>query len=367
MPTPDLFIRRDGTKLYEGDRQYRIAGSNIYYLGYLEEPTLEATLDLAESIHSNVIRLWAYCERTEGHNVYFQEWSPAHGLPIPNGSWNGLERLDRAVASAARRGMRVILTLANNWKDFGGIPQYLKWFGLSSHDQFYRDGRCRAAYWLWVEQLLHRENTVTGRLYKDDPAVLAWELANEPRCSDVRDGEQLLLSWISEMATLIRSKAPNQLIAVGDEGFFNRKGAGKNELFNGSRGMNFEAILGIGAIDFGTYHLYGEWAKGQDLVEFGTMWIREHNEAAARANKPVLLEEYGVLPVENRPQIYESWLAEIERSNSLGDLLWMLGLPKGPGQQYGLDGYVITDGPELIPVREHARRLLRQTASGPTE
>jgi mannan endo-1,4-beta-mannosidase len=211
-----------------------------------------------------------------------------------------------------------------------------------------------------VEQLLHRENSVTGRVYKDDPSILAWELANEPRCPDVPDGEQLLLAWISEMATLIRAKAPNQLIAVGDEGFFHRKGAGKNELFNGSRGTNFEAILGIGAIDFGTYHLYGEWAKGKDLTEFGTMWIREHNEAAARANKPVLLEEYGVLPVPDRPQIYQAWLAEVEKSNSLGDLLWMLGLPKGPGQQYGLDGYVITDGPELGPIREHAERLLNQ-------
>ena len=133
------------------------------------------------------------------------------GLPVPNGGVDGLERLDRAVAAAAQRGMRVILTLANNWKDFGGIPQYLNWFGLASHDQFYRDGRCRAAYWLWVEQLLHRRNSVTGRAYKDDPAILAWELANEPRCPDVKDGEQLLISWIWEMATLIRENDPESL------------------------------------------------------------------------------------------------------------------------------------------------------------
>lgn len=357
MALPEAFVRRDGTKLVEGDREFKIAGSNIYYLGYLEEPTLGAALDLAESIHSNVIRLWAYCERTENHNVWFQEWNSTKGSPVPNVGANGLERLDRAIASIAQRGMRAILTLANNWKDFGGIPQYLNWFGLQSHDQFYRDGRCRASYWLWVEQLLERHNSFTGRAYKDEPSILAWELVNEPRCPDVPDGEQLLLSWIAEMATLIRAKSPNHLIAVGDEGFFHRQGAGKNELFNGSRGTNFEAILGIGAVDFGTYHLYGDWAKGKDLVEFGSMWIREHNEAAARANKPVLLEEYGALPCPNRPAIYEAWLNEVRTSNALGALLWMLGLPKGAGQQYGLDGYVITGGPELRAARDHAKRL----------
>jgi mannan endo-1,4-beta-mannosidase len=358
MSIPENFVRRDGTKLFEGDREYKIAGSNVYYLGYLEEPTLTAVLDLAASIHSNVIRLWAYCERTENHNVYFQEWSSARGLPVVNGGPDGLERLDRAIAAAAHRGMRVILTLTNNWKDFGGMPQYLKWFELSSHDQFYRDGRCRAAYWLWVEQLLGRHNPFTGRAYKDEPAILAWELANEPRCPDVKDGEQLLISWIWEMATLIREKAPNHLIAVGDEGFFSRKSAGKNELFNGSRGANFEAILGVGPIDFGTYHLYGDWAKETPLIEFGRMWIREHNEAAARANKPVLLEEYGALASPDRPQVYEAWLREVENAKVLGSLLWMLGLPKGPGQQYQPDGYVVCNGPELEPVRKHARILL---------
>ena len=344
-------------KLFEGSTEYKIAGSNVYYLGYLEEPTLTAVLDLAASIHSNVIRLWAYCEKTENHNVFFQSWSSNKGLPVPNGGADGLERLDRAIAAAAQRGMRVILTLANNWKDFGGIPQYLNWFGLASHDQFYRDGRCRAAYWLWVEQLLNRRNSVTGRAYKDDPAILAWELANEPRCPDVKDGEQLLISWIWEMATLIRENDPNHLIAVGDEGFFNRAGAGNNELFNGSRGVNFEAILGVGPIDFGTYHLYGEWEKDEKLADFGRMWIREHNEAAARANKPVLLEEYGALARPDRTQIYEAWLREVEDAKVLGSLLWMLGLPKGPGQQYAPDGYVVSSGPELTLVREHAEQL----------
>ena len=129
-------------------------------------------------------------------------------------------------------------------------------------------------------------------------------------------------------------------------------------MFNGSRGVNFEAILGVGPIDFGTYHLYGEWAKDEKLADFGRMWIREHNEAAARANKPVLLEEYGALARPDRTQIYEAWLREVEDAKVLGSLLWMLGLPKGPGQQYAPDGYVVSSGPELTLIREHADSFL---------
>ena len=164
-----------------GTRDYKIAGANCYYLAYVEEPVQSAVLDLAASLSLNVIRIWAFWEHLPQNSIFF-------------------ERLDRAISIAAERGIRLILTLANNWKDFGGIPEYLDRFDLSGHDQFYRDGRCRAAYWIRAEQLIGRVNTFTGRHITRTQCILAWELANEPRCPDVKDGEQLLISWIWEMA-----------------------------------------------------------------------------------------------------------------------------------------------------------------------
>jgi mannan endo-1,4-beta-mannosidase len=350
------FVRREGARLMLGDSEFRIVGANNYYAAYVDEPVARSLFELASSAHMNVMRIWAFWERANNSPHYFQSWDAGRA----DYSEAGLRGLDRAVALAEEHGMRVILTLANNWKDFGGVPAYLRWFGLSSHEQFYRDGRCRAAYWLWVQQLLERTNTANGRVYKDDPTILAWELGNEFRCPDVRDGRDLLLSWIWEMATLLKANAPHHLVAVGDEGFFHRSGAGGNTLFNGSHGADFEAILGVDPVDFGTYHMYGDWAKGGDLVKFGEMWIREHIEAAGRANKPVLLEEYGAgtddLPVP-RADVYAQWLKVVELFGSLGDLVWMLGLPKGPGQPYAPDAYVIHEGPELDVVRRHAQTL----------
>jgi mannan endo-1,4-beta-mannosidase len=355
------FVTREGPKLMLNGAEFRIVGANNYYAAYVEEPVARSIFELAASTGMNVMRLWAFWEHSEGHTLHFQSWE--NGRAEYNEE--GLRRLDRAVALAREYDIRVILTLANNWKDFGGIPAYLRWFGLSRHDQFYRDGRCRAAYWMWVQQLLERTNTVNGLQYKEDPTIVAWELGNELRCPDTSDGEALLLSWIWEMATLLKANAPHQLVAVGDEGYFHRSLARGNTMFNGSHGVNFEAILGIGPVDFGTYHMYGEWAKGGDLVAFGEMWIREHISAASRANKPVLLEEYGTPSEDNpwaaaaRAGVYQNWLRLIEESNSLGDLLWMLGLPKGPGQPYAPDKYVITGGPELDVIRQHAQTMLK--------
>jgi mannan endo-1,4-beta-mannosidase len=356
------FVRREGPKLMLGENEFRIVGANSYYAAYVDEPVARSLFTLASSAQMNVMRIWAFRERTDGSPNFFQSWDSGSA----EYSDAGLRGLDRAIALAEEHGMRVILTLANNWKDFGGVPAYLRWFGLSSHDQFYRDGRCRAAYWLWVQQLLERTNTASGRAYQDDPTILAWELGNEFRCPDVADGREVLLSWIWEMATLLKANAPHHLIAVGDEGYFNRSKAGKNTFFNGSHGVDFEAILGIGPIDFGTYHLYGDWAKDGNLVQFGEMWIREHIEAAKRAGKPVLLEEYGAgldKLVQPRADIYAAWLQEVEQAGALGDLVWMLGLPKGPDQPYTPDSYVIHDGAEMHVIRRHAQNLCNPVRS----
>src|ERR1019366_3950194 len=107
----------------------------------------------------------------------------------------------------------------------------------------------------------------------------------------------------------------------GDEGYFRHNFAFGNALFNGGYGVSCEQLLGIGAIDFGTMHMYPQaMAKDQDPVEFGLMWIREHLEAGQRAAKPMLVEEYGMMvggPGElqtnqQRNAIFDTWLRSIE-------------------------------------------------------
>src|SRR5205814_1480995 len=119
-----------------------------------------------------VARVWAFGEGTGDAD----EWSRRHQLfrAGPDG-WQGdaYLHLDRVVAEAGARGVRLIVTLANNWSDYGGIPMYLGWAGLSPGDDapddndpareaFYTDERVRAFFRAGVERLLARTNSVTG-------------------------------------------------------------------------------------------------------------------------------------------------------------------------------------------------------------
>jgi mannan endo-1,4-beta-mannosidase len=328
------FIQRRGDGLFLGQEPFRIIGANNYYIGNVEEATAKGVLDLVKELGCNTLRTWAFVERNE----------------------LGLAQLDRAIYLAGQRGIRLILALENYWNDFGGVPAYVNRLGLASTAEFYHDIRCRTAYADWVMRIVSRINTFTGVPYCEDSTILAWELMNEPRCPRSANGETILLGWIDEMSKFVRNIAPRQLVAVGDEGFF-RSSHSKSWLYDGSQGVNCTDILALDAVDFGTYHLYVDrgWASGKDASDFGRRWIREHIEAGRRANKPMLLEEFGVaLPPEERAALYVEWLAEVKASDGLGALVWMIGLPEGPGQPYALDPYTITEGPELEKVRRHA-------------
>lgn len=39
---------------------------------------------------------------------------------------------------------------------------------------------CRSAFKTYVKKIVNRRNSITGVLYRDDPTIMAWDLANEP-------------------------------------------------------------------------------------------------------------------------------------------------------------------------------------------
>ena len=123
-----------------------------------------------------------------------------------NNGPDGLGRLDHLIWAAEKLNVKLILPLVNYWPDFGGMPMYLDWLGLPKTDpaEFYRSPRARGAFRVWVDHILHRRNNITGRPYCEEPAILAWELANEPRSMGV-DGRELLLDWIEEMSGFVKS------------------------------------------------------------------------------------------------------------------------------------------------------------------
>ena len=74
-----------------------------------------------------------------------------------------LKKLDRLVAIARGSGIRLIVTAPTDWE---GEPAYWK------PDPFASDAASKASQNLW---------TVLGRRYQGNPAIFAWDIANEPQ------------------------------------------------------------------------------------------------------------------------------------------------------------------------------------------
>ena len=313
----NLIGARNGHFDDNGSR-FKIVGANNYYAAFATHAMRRAVLDAAKQMGLDVLRCPAFLDAT-WRGVYFQSWNPTTNCLEVNTRENGLQRLDHLIADAEQAGIRLILPLVNHWPDFGGMDRYVEWFQATSRDDFYTDPAIRGAYRFYLEQVLTRTNTVTGRPYKDEPSILAWELANEPRCNTAGGGA-LLLKWVRDMSRWIKQNDPNHLLGVGDEGFF------------GKHGVDCEAFLKVADIDFGTFHLYPQAWKQRDPLSFGLRWIEQHLAAGRSAGKPMLLEEYGITigggggfssPSE-RDDIYRAWLRSILEQEGAGDLAWML-------------------------------------------
>ena len=375
MPAPQSFVATSGTHFTLNGKPFYFSGANNYYLGHRSKAMLDAVLDRAQAMQLDVIRTWAFLDRgsLDGSvasvdppgskaGVYYQYWDPVARAPAYTDGPDGLERLDAVVHAASVRGLRLILPLINNWKDFGGMDQYVTWFGLKHHGDFFTHPDTRQAYKNWASHLLNRKNIHTGTLYKDEPAIMAWELTNEIRgkgsienLNTSRMEIAPLTGWIAEMSSFIKQTDPNHLVAIGDEGLLNRS-RGNDWIYNGSMGADFDAWLGISGIDFGTFHSYPEnWGKN---AAWGSQWIEEHLVSARSAGKPVLLEEYGWKNHATRDSAFRSWLDTVLARDGAGDLVWMLAGPQDDGTLYpDYDQYTIYTGADAPSIAVHSNRM----------
>lgn len=384
-PTP--YFVKDG-------KPFCFAGSNNYYLMYKKDYAVTDVLDVARDMSLKVIRMWAFIDRGSldgsvrnirepGHqeSIYFQYWDPEANAPAYNDGEDGLQRLDFVLHEARKRGLTLTLALTNNWRDFGGMDQYLVWYGLDKHHLFYSDERVKQAYKNWVAHLINRVNSIDGTPYREDPAIFAWELANEPRAINYEDFDSpdgwdtdLVTAWADEMSTYIKSLDPNHMVAMGDEGFLN--GGGEGWAYEASFGIDNERLTALPNIDFGTYHLYPDhWGTGH---RWGNDWIRAHIAASRRVNKPMVLEEYGIHirreegrsgkiidGWERREVAYKNWNNLIFDEGGQGSMFWILSGFEEPGKLYPDYDYftVYRDDITYDLLKSYADRMMTESAA----
>ncbi len=376
------FVKQSAGQLRFNGKIYRFAGTNNYYLMYKSQAMVDDVLQAAAANDFRVIRMWGSLEigNQDGSNsiqgksdgVYFQYWDGA--APAYNDGDDGLKRLDYVLYKANQLGLKVIIPFVNNWNAFGGMDQYVRWRTMQDpnfnpyHDRFYTDSSIRQWFQQWIAHLLTRTNSYTGVQYKDDPTIMAWELANEPRCLSAgvygRSGDcttQTIITWANEMSSYVKSIDDKHLVSAGDEGFYCIPGAA-DWTENCGEGVDTLALASLPAIDILSLHLYPDhWGKD---TTWGTQWIVRHIQDGKRIKRPVVLGEFGLLDKATRNTVYKEWTDAVLNNGGAGALYWILSGKQDDGSLYAdYDGFTVyADTPVFTALGNFAKSMIANAA-----
>ncbi|PSR99658.1 Mannan endo-1,4-beta-mannosidase [Actinidia chinensis var. chinensis] len=294
----DGFIRTRGVHFLLNGSPYYANGFNAYWLMYMatdpsQRSKISSAFKEATSHGLTVARTWAFSDG--GYRA----------LQSSPGSYNEqtFQGLDFVVSEAGRYGIKLILSLVNNYENFGGRKQYVDWArsqgqSLQSEDDFFTNSVVKEYYKNHIKSVLTRRNSITGVEYKDDPTIMAWELMNEPRCPSDPSG-RTIQGWITEMASYLKSIDGNHLLEAGLEGFYGESAPQKQEFnLNFQVGTDFIANNQIPGIDFATAHSYPDvWLAGtseESQLSFLSSWVNNHIQDAQNIlQKPLLFAEFG--------------------------------------------------------------------------
>ena len=218
-----------------------------------------------------------------------------------------LRGLDYLLVEMAKRDMVGVFYLTNSWDWSGGYGFYLNQTGHGQSPNslgegynnyvryaaaFVSDEKAQQLFYDFVRAIVGRTNTLTGKAYKDDPTIMAWQVCNEPRpFSKAAKGN--FARWIARTAALIKSIDPNHLVSTGSEGFYGCE----------SDADLCERIHNDLNVDYYTIHIWPrnwQWVAEDRLFEdLPNAYLRTkeyidmHVRMAEKADKPLVLEEFG--------------------------------------------------------------------------
>jgi hypothetical protein len=232
-PSSVGFVGRSGTQLTLGGKPFVFTGFNIYQANSRSNCSYTmgagSALDTALTdigSGSEVFRAW-----------FFQRLATTNGQR----DWSAF---DHTLAVARAHGVKVIVTLGNQWGSCESPKSEYKW------DSWYTGGyktqilpENMVPYRQWVAEVVAR--------YKDDPTIAMWQLMNEAEikldntstCGPTAD----LYNFAADVSSLIKSIDPNHLVSLGT------MGAGQC----GSQGGDYQKVHSISTIDVCEYHDYG--------------------------------------------------------------------------------------------------------------
>lgn len=340
------FIQVEGLHLKDSqDKPFFVQGINYWSCMNLaaeqemggDLTRLQNELDQLKAIGVNVIRIMAASEGAPSIQP-FRVYPVMQPFP---GQWDErmMIALDRCIAEAGKRKIRVLMVMGNTWQWTGGIAQYVSWAnddepipyprswdikaspqrddgysgwgnwtepqeGQGEDDfmhfqaRFYKDEKAQKMYEIHLLKILNRINSITGRAYIQDPTILAWEPLNEPQTADAagknmmdRSEEDPMIKWHHKISSLIKSIAIYQLSTTGFE-------AKQSETL-------FKSLHDHRSIDFCCTHIWAEIWGYYDMFDksttslskakaFASSYLEKVRSWSDEIGKPIMLEEFGM-------------------------------------------------------------------------
>jgi hypothetical protein len=308
-------ITRKGDALYEGATPFRFFGIAAPNLHQNENQLLPdysnrwpSEYEIRDTLEA-MRYLGARATRTFSLSVYSPDDDPK--LPVyitGRRQYNeeALRTLDLVLALAHEYDIRLIIPLiaSQHFGGWHGVDEFAALAGKPPlQGVFWTDEEVKADYKHLFATLANRKNTVTGILYKDDPAILAWQFGNEfdvyayDNHFDVDTLKKLLEPWCSEMAAYMKSVDPKHLVM--------------------SAGFHLPVYIEDPNIDVVSIHLYEHWnhlsGNFTPLAD-----IAEQEWQLCKGKKPLIVDEFGM----GKPDNMQSLMAEIRQNGITGGLIW---------------------------------------------
>ena len=410
------FVKVSGTQFILDSNPYRFVGTNFWYGAYLGMPENRGDrgrlLKELDALHENGIdnlRILAASElmnHTRGSKPSMLNSPTEYNQDLLLG-------LDFLLDEMAKRDMKAVIFLNNFWEWSGGMTVWSEWFGgkpsidpsetgdwsgyMNQSAEFYRNEKAQIAWQAFIKLIITRKNSINGKVYKDDPTIMAWQLSNEPRPGNGEEGlkhKDAFISWIHESSKFIKELAPHQLVSTGNEGI---KGSLESaQLYLDAHKSEY--------VDYLTFQMWAKnwgWFKADDMegtfpasLENAKSYILEHISLADSLHKPIVLSEFGLgrdlesldlkSPVTYRNRYYQFVFSIIENKIKegrpiAGSNFWSwggLGIPKHedgrwrpghpfvgdpPQEPQGLNSVFASDKSTLEIIKKHAEFLQKKS------
>lgn len=311
------YVRVDGSKFMIGNEPYYYVGVNFWQGAYLAADLIEGgkerlirELDLMKEHGITNLRVMASSEKST------LKMSVTPAFQVSPGEYHEklLTGMDFLLEEMAKRDMRAIMCLSNYWQWSGGFAQYINWatgipiidpdknndwHGFMKYSgNFYKNKEAKEMYFTFVRFILERKNTINHIWYKEDPTIMSWEIANEPRPHPESLNKPELLpdyyQFMDTTAKIIHEIAPKHLVTIGSEGL-------AGSLFDSAIYVNSHSLP---SIDYITFHLWPKnwgWFIASNpektlplTLKNSSDYFKRHVQFAEQINKPTVLEEFGI-------------------------------------------------------------------------